>query len=83
MIDSNILEYTKLEALNVSRETFPELEEFRSLILNKNKVIERRVGMFIIDIGLMEAHAMFHTCLVNNIFGDLYSVQHFHIKWLE
>ncbi len=39
MIDSNILEYTKLEALNVSRETFPELEEFRSLILNKNKEI--------------------------------------------
>ena len=39
--------------------------------------------MFIIDIGLMEAHARFHTCLVNNIFGDLYSVQHFHIKRLE
>tara|TARA_Y100001970_G_C13758040_1_gene614324 strand:- start:5 stop:640 length:636 start_codon:yes stop_codon:yes gene_type:complete len=39
LIDSNILEYTKLEALNVSRETFPELEEFRSLILNKNKEI--------------------------------------------
>ena len=39
MIDSNIIEYSKLEALNVSRETFPELEEFRSLILNKNKEI--------------------------------------------
>ena len=39
MIDSNILEYSKLEALNVSRETFPELEEFRSLILEKNKEI--------------------------------------------
>ena len=39
MIDSNILEYSKLEPLNVSRETFPELEEFRSLILKKNKDI--------------------------------------------
>ena len=39
MIDSNILEYTKLEPLNVSRETFPELEEFRTLILKKNKEI--------------------------------------------
>ena len=39
MIDSNILHYSKLEPLNVSRETFPELEEFRSLILEKNKEI--------------------------------------------
>ena len=39
MIDSNFLEYSKLEPLNVSRETFPELEEFRSLILKKNKKI--------------------------------------------
>jgi len=39
LIDSNILEYSKLEPLNVSRETFPELEEFRSLILEKNKNI--------------------------------------------
>ena len=39
MIDSNIIEYLKLEPLNVSRETFPELEEFRSLILKKNKEI--------------------------------------------
>jgi len=39
LIDSNILEYSKLEPLNVSRETFPELEEFRSLILSKNKEI--------------------------------------------
>ena len=39
MIDSNILEYIKLEPLNVSRETFPELEEFRYLILEKNKDI--------------------------------------------
>ena len=37
MIDSNILNYSCLEPLNVSRETFPELEEFRSLILEKNK----------------------------------------------
>ena len=39
MIDSNILKYSKLEPLNVSRETFPELEEFRSLIIEKNKDI--------------------------------------------
>ena len=39
MIDSNILEYSKLEPLNVSRETFPELEEFRSLIIQKNRDI--------------------------------------------
>jgi len=39
LIDSNIIEYSKLEPLNVSRETFPELEEFRSLILEKNKQI--------------------------------------------
>tara|TARA_Y100001960_G_C14541049_1_gene760910 strand:- start:310 stop:945 length:636 start_codon:yes stop_codon:yes gene_type:complete len=39
LIDSNILKYSKLEPLNVSRETFPELEEFRSLILQKNKEI--------------------------------------------
>ncbi len=39
MIDSNIIEYSKLEALNVSRETFLELEKFRSLILEKNKEI--------------------------------------------
>ena len=39
MIDSNILEYSKLEPLNVSRETFPELEEFRSMLLEKNKEI--------------------------------------------
>ena len=39
MIDSNILEYSKLEPLNVSRETFPELEEFRTLILKRNKKI--------------------------------------------
>ncbi len=39
MIDSNILEYSKLEPLIVSRETFSELEEFRTLIINKNKEI--------------------------------------------
>jgi len=39
LIDSNILEYSKLEPLNVSRETFPELEEFRGLIIKKNKEI--------------------------------------------
>ena len=39
MIDSNIINYSKLEPLNVSRETFPDLEEFRSLIIEKNKEI--------------------------------------------
>jgi 16S rRNA (guanine527-N7)-methyltransferase len=39
LIDSNKLEYSKLEPLNVSRETFPELEEFRLLLLKKNKEI--------------------------------------------
>ena len=39
MIDSNIINYAKLEPLNVSRETFPDLEEFRTLILEKNKEI--------------------------------------------
>ena len=39
MIDSLNLNYSKLEPLNVSRETFPELEEFRTLILEKNKDI--------------------------------------------
>ncbi len=39
MIDSNFIDYSKLEPLNVSRETYPELEEFRSLILEKNKDI--------------------------------------------
>jgi len=35
----NLKKYSILEPLNVSRETFPELEEFRSLILKKNKEI--------------------------------------------
>ena len=39
MIDSNIINYSKLEPLNVPRETFPDLEEFRSLIIEKNKEI--------------------------------------------
>ena len=39
MIDFNILEYSKLEPLSVSRETFPDLEEFRFLLLKKNKEI--------------------------------------------
>tara|TARA_A100001037_G_C14895869_1_gene520524 strand:- start:135 stop:770 length:636 start_codon:yes stop_codon:yes gene_type:complete len=39
LIDSNFIDYSKLEPLNVSRETYPELEEFRSLILEKNKDI--------------------------------------------
>ncbi len=39
MIDSNFLNYSCLETLNVSRETFPELERFRQTIINKNKNI--------------------------------------------
>ena len=39
MIDSNILNYSCLEPLNVSRETFPDLEKFREIIIEKNKVI--------------------------------------------
>ena len=39
MIDSNILNYSCLEPLNVSRETFPDLEEFRQIIIQKNKSI--------------------------------------------
>ena len=40
MIDSNFLNYSCLEPLNVSRETFPELEQFRQTILEKNKVVK-------------------------------------------
>ncbi len=39
MIDSNILKYSVLENLNVSRETFHDFEQFRSLILERNKTI--------------------------------------------
>ena len=39
MIDSNILKYSVLEGLNVSRETFQDFEAFRSLILERNKTI--------------------------------------------
>jgi len=39
LIDSNILNYSCLEPLNVSRETFPDLEEFRQIIIKKNKSI--------------------------------------------
>jgi len=39
LIDSNIINYSKLEPLNVPRETFLDLEEFRSLIIEKNKEI--------------------------------------------
>ena len=39
MIDSNFLNYSCLEPLNVSRETFPDLEEFRQIIIKKNKTI--------------------------------------------
>ncbi len=39
MIDSNILNYSCLETLNVSRETFPDLEEFRQIIIRKNENI--------------------------------------------
>ena len=36
MIDSNILNYSCLEPLNVSRETFQDLEKFRQIIIEKN-----------------------------------------------
>ena len=39
MIDSYNLNYSCLEPLNVSRETFPDLEEFRQIIIKKNKTI--------------------------------------------
>ena len=39
MIESNLKKYSQLETLNVSRETFPALEEFRSLLLTENKKI--------------------------------------------
>ncbi len=39
MIESNLKKYSKLETLNVSRETFPILEEFRALLLSENKKI--------------------------------------------
>ena len=39
MIESNLKKYFQLETLNVSRETFPALEEFRSLLLSENKKI--------------------------------------------
>jgi len=39
LIDSNILNYSCLEPLNVSRETFPDLEKFRQIIIKKNKDI--------------------------------------------
>tara|TARA_A100001234_G_scaffold221172_1_gene236150 strand:+ start:1257 stop:1892 length:636 start_codon:yes stop_codon:yes gene_type:complete len=39
LIDSNILNYSCLEPLNVSRETFPDLEEYRQIIIEKNKTI--------------------------------------------
>ena len=39
MIESNFKKYSQLETLNVSRETFPALEEFRSLLLSENKKI--------------------------------------------
>ena len=39
MIESNLKKYSQLETLNVSRETFPALEEFRSFLLSENKII--------------------------------------------
>ncbi len=39
MIDSHKIDYSKLEPLNVSRETFLELDEFREMILHENKNI--------------------------------------------
>ena len=39
MIDSHKIDYSKLETLNVSRETFLELDEFKEMILCENKKI--------------------------------------------
>ena len=39
MIDSHKIDYSKLDTLNVSRETFHELDEFREMILDENKKI--------------------------------------------
>ncbi len=39
MIESNLKKYSQLETLNVSRETFPALEEFRSFLLSENKIM--------------------------------------------
>jgi len=39
LIDSNTLQYSILENLNVSRETFVDFEEFRSLLIKKNDKI--------------------------------------------
>ena len=39
MIDSNFFNYSCLEPLNVSRETFPDLEEYRKIIIKKNRTI--------------------------------------------
>ena len=39
MIDSNFIKFSQLDALNVSRETFKELEEYSSSILRRNKEI--------------------------------------------
>ena len=39
MIDSHKIDYSKLNTLDVSRETFLELDEFKEMILNENKKI--------------------------------------------
>ena len=39
MIDSHKINYSKLDTLNVSRETFLELDEFKEMILDENKKI--------------------------------------------
>ena len=39
MIDSDFIKFSQIDALNVSRETFVELEEYSSSILRQNKEI--------------------------------------------
>jgi 16S rRNA (guanine527-N7)-methyltransferase len=39
LIDSNFIKFSQIDALNVSRETFGELEEYSSSILRRNKKI--------------------------------------------
>ena len=47
MIDSKILQYSVLEPLNVSRETFEDFEEYSSLILSRNKKISEALSWLI------------------------------------
>ena len=45
MIDSHKIDYSKLDTLNVSRETFLELDEFKEMILDENKKINEEMDL--------------------------------------